>query len=62
MKITSPKWVRRANQWCVTTLEKTSGMGSKHTIKQTQYWFSTEAEAITKHQELSAISNEPKNS
>ena len=61
MKVTNPKWVKKANQWCVTTIENTSGKGTKHDTRQTQYWFSTEAEAIAKQQELSAKANEPKN-
>ncbi len=60
MKITSPKWVKKANQWCLTTIENTSGKGTKHDTRQTQYWFSTEEEAIVKQHELTAKNNEPK--
>lgn len=52
MKVCPPKWVKRANQWCITTVEKTSGMSSKHSIKQTQYWTSTKEEADSKYIEL----------
>lgn len=54
MKVCPPKWVKKANQWCVTTIENTSGMSSKHTIKQTQYWTSTEEEANAKYHELAS--------
>lgn len=61
MKVTEPKWVKKANQWCVTTVENTSGKGTKHDTRQTQYWFSTEEEAKAKVKELSAQANESKN-
>ncbi len=35
-RITEPKYVGRAKQWCVTVVNET---------KQTQEWFSTEIEA-----------------
>lgn len=62
MKVTNPKWVKRANQWCVTTIEKNSSKtGSKHDFHQTQYWFSTKEEAVVKHNELTSLTHEPKN-
>lgn len=60
MKITSPKWVKKANQWCVTSIEALDGKSSKHAVRQTQHWFSTEEEAIAKQHELTAKNNEPK--
>lgn len=60
MKVTSPKWVKKASQWCVTTVES-SGANAKHALKYTQYWFSTKEEAMAKEAEL-CIKNEPKNS
>lgn len=61
MKITSPKWVKRANQWCVTAIEALDGKSSKHDVRQTQHWVSTEAEAIAKEKELRDKDNESKN-
>lgn len=59
MKITNPKWVKKANQWCITTIQPTEN--SKHNVKQTQYWFSSEDEVMAKAKELSDKENESKN-
>lgn len=61
MKITNHKWVKKANQWCVTSIESLDGKSSKHDVRQTQYWFSTEDEAILKERELRDKDNESKN-
>lgn len=61
MKITSPKWVKKANQWCVTSIEALDGKSSKHDTRQTQHWFSTQEEAIAKAKELHDKDNESKN-
>ncbi len=41
-KIAGPKWVKKANQWCVTI---TSISKTKQKKVQTQEWFSIEEEA-----------------
>lgn len=63
MKIVGPKWVKKANQWCFTTLENTHGISSKHDVKQTIYWFSTKEEAEDSMHKMSEDqkNNEPKN-
>ena len=60
MKITGSTWVKKANQWCITIIENVGGMSSKHDVRQTQHWFSTEDEAIMKIQELNK-KDEPEN-
>lgn len=58
MKITKPKWVKKANQWCVTTIKNNdSKTSSKHAVTQTLYWFSSEEEAIAKVNELNAANH-----
>lgn len=54
MRILSPKFVKRANSWCVTKFtESTSSNTKKSGGSQTQSWFSTEAEAQKFYQEES---------
>lgn len=43
MTIKYPKYVKRANQWVITTLDKNVKTGE---IKQTEEWYSTEAVAV----------------
>ena len=51
MKITLPKFVKKAGQYCITTVEKPE----KGKIKQTVLWFSTFKEANEKYKELNEI-------
>jgi hypothetical protein len=48
MRILGPKWVKRANSWCVTVFKEiASGNTKKQHSGQSISWFTTKEEAET---------------
>jgi len=53
MKISLPKFVKKANSWCVTTVALNTS-SYKNSTKQVQHWCSSLEEAAKKYTDLCA--------